>query len=97
MSKQLTKTDVLSLAKLARLTLTDNEQERFVDELNSILQYVQMLDSVNTDGLEPTRQVSGLSNVTRPDIVREQKASPESLLKGAPHSRNNYIQVKRMI
>jgi aspartyl-tRNA(Asn)/glutamyl-tRNA(Gln) amidotransferase subunit C len=66
MSK-LTRDDVLKLAQLSRLKLTDEEIERFRDELSSILEYVEKLNAVDVSGLEPTYQVTGLKNVMRKD------------------------------
>jgi len=76
--------DVLKLARLSRLRLSGEEVERFRSELSEILNYVEKLDEVNVDGLEPTYQVTGLTNVTRPDEIKEYAASPDELLKNAP-------------
>ena len=56
---RLTKEEVIKLAKLSRLKLSDREVERFQNELSSILNYVKQLDSVNVNGLKPTYQVTG--------------------------------------
>jgi aspartyl-tRNA(Asn)/glutamyl-tRNA(Gln) amidotransferase subunit C len=64
MSK-LTREDVLRLAHLSRLRLSDDEVERFQGELSKILDYVEQLDQVDTQALEPTYQVTGLKNVMR--------------------------------
>lgn len=94
---QLTRDDVLKLASLARLGLTDEEVEEFSKELTAILQYVEQLSSADIDGLEPTSQVTGLTNVTRPDEVRQYGYEPLDLLKNVPATENNQIKVKRMI
>ena len=70
MSK-LSRDAVLKLAQLSRLKLTDEEIERFREELSSILDYVEVLDKVDTKGLEPTYQVTGLRNVMRRDEVKD--------------------------
>lgn len=94
---QLTREDILKLAQLARLGLTDDEVTEFSQELTAILQYVEQLSSVNVDGLEPTSQVTGLTNVTRPDEVKDYGYEPLDLLKNVPNVENNQIKVKRMI
>jgi aspartyl-tRNA(Asn)/glutamyl-tRNA(Gln) amidotransferase subunit C len=94
---QLTKEEVLKLAKLARLRLTDEEVEKYTSELGEILTYVELLSAVDTDGLQPTNQVTGLQNVTRADEVGEYTATPEKLLRATPANKDGYIQVKRMI
>lgn len=94
---KLTPQDVLKLAQLARLQLTEDELQSFAGELSEILQYVEKLDAVDTGGLEPTAQVTGLENVTRPDEVIDYGASQEALLKNLPSRDKNYIQVKRVL
>lgn len=96
MSK-LTREDVLKLAQLARLELDDDEIERYRKELSDILQYVEQLSSVDVDGLKPTNQVTGLTNVTRPDEIREYGYEAVELLKNVPEVKDNQIKVKRMV
>jgi aspartyl-tRNA(Asn)/glutamyl-tRNA(Gln) amidotransferase subunit C len=93
----LSKDDVLKLARLARLDLTDEEVSEFTAELAEILKYVEQLDTVDTKGLLPTSQVTGLVNVTRPDAVRSYGYEPADLLKNVPTVQDNQIKVKRMI
>ena len=94
---KLTKQDVLKLARLAKLHLTDDEAERFQKEISAILGYVEQLQSIDLDGFEPTSQVTGLTNVTRPDEVKDYRISPEELLKNAPDTKDGQIKVKRML
>lgn len=94
---ELTREDVLKLARLARLALTDEEVETFRQELSEVLRYVAQLDDVETTGLEPTTQVTGLKNVMREDTVIDYGVSPAELLRLAPESQDDHIRVKRMI
>jgi aspartyl-tRNA(Asn)/glutamyl-tRNA(Gln) amidotransferase subunit C len=94
---KLTRDDVLHLAALARISLSDDEVEEFSEELSAILQYVEQLSSVNVDGLEPTNQVTGLTNVMREDVVKDYGYKPEDLLKNVPKTQDNQLRVKRMI
>ena len=96
MSK-LTHDAVLKLAQLSRLKLTDEEIERFREELSSILEYVQVLDTVDVEGLEPTYQVTGLKNVMRSDEVKNYQAKPADLLKNAPAVEKNQFKVRRVL
>lgn len=89
--------DVLKLARLARLKLTDEEIGQFTEEISSILQYVEQLQSINLENVEPTYQVTGLTNVTRADEVKNYGASPEELLKNAPATEGGHIKVRRML
>ena len=94
---KLTRDDILKLARLARLRLSDAEVAAYQKELSAILDYVAQLDSADTDGLEPTYQVTGLTNVARADMVKDYGISQTELLKNVPKIENNLIKVKRMI
>jgi aspartyl-tRNA(Asn)/glutamyl-tRNA(Gln) amidotransferase subunit C len=96
MSK-LTRDDVLKLAQLARLDLSDEEVEAFSHELSDILQYVEQLSAVDVKGLKPTNQVTGLTNVTRGDEIKDYGYAPADLLKNVPEVKNNQIKAKRMV
>lgn len=93
----LTRDDVLKLARLARLSIDDNEAATFETEINAILGYVEQLGSVDVTGLEPTSQVTGLTNVTRADEVKDYGYQPADLLKNAPQTEQGQLKVKRMI
>ena len=75
---------VRHIGKLARLRLTEQEVEKFAPELSSILQYIDKLAEVNTDDVEPTSQVTGLSNVFREDILGSESISADDLLQSSP-------------
>lgn len=93
----LTRDDVLKLARLARLTITDEEIEKYRKELSEILGYVEQLSKVDVTGLEPTTQVTGLKNVTREDEVSDYGVSPDDLLRIVPNTQDRHVKVKRMI
>jgi aspartyl-tRNA(Asn)/glutamyl-tRNA(Gln) amidotransferase subunit C len=93
----LTREDVLKLARLARLQITEEEVGAFQKELNEVLEYVKHLDSVDVDGLEPTSQVTGLTNVMREDEVIDYGIAPQTLLALAPKKQDGHIKVRRMI
>ena len=94
---QVTTEDVLKLARLARLGLTDDEVAEFSTELTAIMQYVELLDDVDVSGLKPTTQVTGLANVTRQDVVKDYGYATQDLLKNVPAVESSHIKVKRMI
>jgi aspartyl-tRNA(Asn)/glutamyl-tRNA(Gln) amidotransferase subunit C len=94
---KLTRDDVLHLAQLARISLSEDEVEEFSDELSAILQYVEQLTDVDVKGLQPTNQVTGLTNVTRDDAIKSYGYEPAALLKNVPTVQNDQIKVKRMI
>jgi len=96
MSK-LTRDDILKLATLSRLKLSEEEIEKFRTELSEILGYVEQLEQVDVAGLQPTYQVTGLKNVTRPDEVRDYGYETEGLLAQAPALVDNQFKVKRVL
>jgi aspartyl-tRNA(Asn)/glutamyl-tRNA(Gln) amidotransferase subunit C len=96
MSK-LSRDDVLKLARLSRLKLSDEEVEKFRGELSDILEYVEVLNNVDTSGLEPTSQVTGLKNVMRKDEIRDYGYKTEDLLKNAPAVKDNQFKVRRVL
>jgi aspartyl-tRNA(Asn)/glutamyl-tRNA(Gln) amidotransferase subunit C len=94
---KLSREDVLKLAELARISLSDDEVDSFAIELSAILGYVEQLSSVDVSGLEPTNQVTGLVNVMRKDEVIDYGYTPDDLLKIVPKVEKNMLKVKRMI
>lgn len=88
------------MTKLSRLKLSDAEVEQYQGELTAILNYVKQLEDVDTTGLEPTYQVTGLSsqdnNATREDVITDQ-VSHDELMKNVPDSEGRLIKVKRMV
>jgi aspartyl-tRNA(Asn)/glutamyl-tRNA(Gln) amidotransferase subunit C len=89
--------DVLKLAQLARISLSDDEVQEFSEELSAILQYVEQLSTVDVAGLKPTNQVTGLTNVMRKDELKDYGYAPLDLLKNVPKTEANQLKVKRMI
>jgi aspartyl-tRNA(Asn)/glutamyl-tRNA(Gln) amidotransferase subunit C len=97
MSK-LSRDDVLKLAALSKLRLSNEEIENLRSELTEILDYVARLDGVDTADLNPTYQVTGLKNVTRTDEVKDYGYKVEALLKNAPvDPQDNHFKVKRVL
>lgn len=94
---QLSRDDVLKLARLARISLSNAEIDEYSKELSAILQYVEQLSKVDVSGLAPTNQVTGLTNVMRVDEVKDYGYDPLDLLKNVPKTQDNQLKVKRMI
>lgn len=89
--------DVQKLARLSRLQLTKAEVTTFKVELSAIVNYVQQLQNVDVEGLLPTNQVTGLTDVVRADEIIDYGVTPEELLKNAPALEANQFKVKRMV
>lgn len=88
--------DVQQVAFLARLQLEEVEVGKLADQLDEILEYVHQLQSVSTDGVEPTSHVLPLSNITRPDQVTP-SLPPEDVLTIAPARHGQLVQVPKII
>jgi aspartyl-tRNA(Asn)/glutamyl-tRNA(Gln) amidotransferase subunit C len=74
---------VLHVAKLARLKLSEEEVERMTGELSDILEHVDRISQMDLDGVEPTSHVVALENVLRPDVPRP-SLPREAALASAP-------------
>ncbi|HTE58040.1 MAG TPA: Asp-tRNA(Asn)/Glu-tRNA(Gln) amidotransferase subunit GatC [Verrucomicrobiae bacterium] len=94
---KLTRDDVLKLARLARLHLSDKEIAQFQTEISAILGYIDQLQGIDVSNLEPTNQVTGLKNVTRPDVVKDYGPTPAELLKNAPATEKDHFKVRRVL
>ncbi|HRY29438.1 MAG TPA: Asp-tRNA(Asn)/Glu-tRNA(Gln) amidotransferase subunit GatC [Elusimicrobiota bacterium] len=92
----LTEKDVKHVARLARLSLSDEERERLRGQLERILDYMKNLEKHATGDVPPTSHVAPLSNVWRPDEVRRWE-DVESILANAPERENSYFKVKKVI
>jgi aspartyl-tRNA(Asn)/glutamyl-tRNA(Gln) amidotransferase subunit C len=85
--------EVEKIAKLARLDLTPEEKKKYAEELGRILDYIGQLKEVDTKNIEPTAQVTGLSNVTREDEVFGCDDTA-AILKEVPHLEGRGVKVK---
>lgn len=94
---KLTREDVLKLARLSRLHLSDEEVDRFKEEIGAILGYVEQLQDTSIEGLEPTQQVTGLKNVMREDVIKDYGTQPKELLQNVPSTHQGHLKVKRML
>jgi aspartyl-tRNA(Asn)/glutamyl-tRNA(Gln) amidotransferase subunit C len=77
---------VLHVARLARLRLTDAEVERMTGELSHILGHVERMDSLDLDGVEPTSHVVDLHNVLREDVPRPSLPREQALEQAPDHA-----------
>lgn len=93
---KVTADDVKYIAQLSRLNIPEGESDKFTELFNQILNYADILQQVNTDGIEPTAHVLPVSNVLREDVVRE-GTSHEVALQNAPAVHNDGFKVPRVI
>jgi aspartyl-tRNA(Asn)/glutamyl-tRNA(Gln) amidotransferase subunit C len=92
----ITVAEVEYVARLACLALGEEEKARFTEQLNTILTYVEQLNEVSTDDVEPTSHVLDLVNVFREDLV-QQTLSVEEALRNAPEAAHDYFAVPRIV
>lgn len=88
--------DVEHIAKLARLSFTDEEKQMFTHQLNEILEYVEQLNRLDTSNVEPLSHVIELSNVFREDEVKPGLTTEEAL-KNAPAKTDRFFKVPKVI
>jgi len=94
----ITKEEVQHIAKLARIGITEKEEEKFTKDLSSVLDYFDKLKKVDTSEVEPTTHSVLLENVQREDVVTNQSAETKKNLVGlSPDKKENYIKVKSIL
>lgn len=95
---KLTKADVLHVAKLAKLELTNDETDKYSSQLSKIVDYVSELSEVDTLNIEPTSQTTGRENVTRKDEPKgDHSLTQEEALSGSDKIHNGYFKVKAVL
>lgn len=96
--KRLSEDDIKHLAKLANLKLSSREIEMYSKQLSSILDYVDLLNEVDTSRVESTSSTVGLMNATRNDEAKNtQRIKSLKHLKAVAKNGNNYFSVKRIL
>ena len=94
MGSKISKEEVEYLAKLARVGLTDAEITKYQKDLADILGYVDKLNEVNTDNVEPMAQGFAAKNVVREDKLEKLEGTPAELLECAPTTEDGFIKTK---
>jgi len=84
--------EVKKIAQLARVKLTPAEEKRHAETISAVLDYMKILNEVDTTGVEPTAQVTGLEDVTREDKARAREITDE-LIKQMPAVEDNELVV----
>ncbi len=87
------KIDVVKVGKLANLPLTPGEEEKYSEQLSAILEYVDQLNQVDTLGVEPTFNVTGLNNVMSEDETVPSLSQDEAL-SNAPKKKDSMFETK---
>lgn len=93
---KITNNDVNHVAKLARLGLNNEESLKYEKELNDVLNFMDKLDELDTEGVEPTSHVLDINNVFRADLV-EASLDVEAILANAPDRDEDYFKVPSIL
>jgi len=95
---KLSKAEVLHVAQLAKIKLTDGEVEKYAKQLTGVVDFIGELSEVDTNGIEPTSQTTGLENINRPDNVKaEAILTQDQVLSGNDKTFNGYFKVDAIL
>ncbi|MBT3924099.1 MAG: Asp-tRNA(Asn)/Glu-tRNA(Gln) amidotransferase subunit GatC [Nitrospina sp.] len=89
--------DIEHVARLARLKLTPDEKERLSGQMGTILEYIEKLNELNTDEVEPTAHVLGLNNVFREDEPAVKPLADHNLISESPAHDKGHYEVPQII
>ena len=93
---KITRDEVEYVAHLARLTIGEEETEKFTSQLNDILVYMDILNNIDTAGIEPTTHVTELTNAFREDTVKESSGT-DIALANSPDEFGDFFRVPKVI
>jgi aspartyl-tRNA(Asn)/glutamyl-tRNA(Gln) amidotransferase subunit C len=93
---KLDREEVLHIARLARVALTEDEITRMSEQLSNLLEHFQVLQQVDTEGVPPTAQSINLQSVMRDDVIAP-SLSPEEVLANAPRRENDCFRVRAVL
>ncbi|MFH1169164.1 MAG: Asp-tRNA(Asn)/Glu-tRNA(Gln) amidotransferase subunit GatC [Chloroflexota bacterium] len=93
---KLSREEVMHIARLARVALTEAEMERMGGQLSDILDNFEILRQVETEGVPPTAQSIALQNVMRDDVVAP-SLTPEEVLANAPQREGDCFRVRAVL
>ena len=87
--------DVLKIAKLSKLTLTEEEIEKYSSQIGDILKYIELLNELDTSNIEPTTRVIPVNNIFREDEIKEGLSIKKALF-NAPEKKDNMFKVPKI-
>jgi aspartyl-tRNA(Asn)/glutamyl-tRNA(Gln) amidotransferase subunit C len=98
MSTQFTSDDVLKIASLAAIPVTDSEKKELATGFTAVIKVLDTLNKIDVSGVTPTYQVTGLTNVFREDVVDKSRMfTQEEALANAPKSHDGFFMVDAVI
>ncbi len=93
---RITRQEVLHIARLARLGLTEEDVDRLTEQLSDILENFEILQQVDTSDIPPTAQSGTLQNVVGDDETAP-SLSPDEALANAPQKENSFFRVRAVL
>ena len=96
MSKKIDKQQVEKVAKLARLDLSEAEVGEFSDQLNAVIEYVEKMNELDTEGVEPLAHCLPVHNVFRDDEIKPSLGT-DAVLKNAPQRDDGFFKVPKIL
>ena len=93
----ITREDVLHLAKLSNISLSEEQIEPLKKDLDNIVGYISQLDELDIEGVEPTYQCFDMQNVWREDVIEDFEANREDLLNLTVESEDHQIKVPKVL
>ena len=89
--------DILHLADLSKLSLSEEEIASLEKDLQGIINYISQISELDTSNVEPTYQVFEMVNVWREDAIIEQDATREELLALTKEEKDNQVKVPKVL
>lgn len=93
----ITREDVLHLAKLSNISLSESQIEPLIKDLDNIVDYISQLDELDTTNVEPTYQCFDMQNVWREDEIEDFEAKRDDLLALTTENEDNQIKVPKVL
>lgn len=93
---KISREEIMNVAKLARLSLDETLTAKLADQIGDILNYVDTLEKVDTDGVEPTNHALSLTNAFREDVVKESPGT-DAAMANAPVAEDGCFVVPKIV
>ena len=88
--------EVLKIAKLSKLELSEKELEKYMVDLSNIVDFANQLSNIDVDDVKPTAHILDIQNVFREDEVKP-SCSREEILKNAPSAQGGCVSVPKVV
>lgn len=96
MGKKIDESQVRKVAQLSRLELDEKEVEQFSGELSAIIEYIEKLNELDVDGVEPLAHCLEIHNVFREDVIKP-SLDNEQAIANAPDRHDGYFKVPKVL